>query len=775
MNPAEVAEFLKSKVLLFAGFPEIKLKELIVGSRISTFEPHEAIINFGEEGRFLGVILEGNAEACRTDDGGQKHHLGKLKEGDIFGEMSLMTGDRTMADIVCTSRCKAILIPSGLFSTLLITHAPAITSLAKTITERLKRRAQAEEERKIAASAFKHSDDPYGFKLRTDSPKKLLVINCGSSSLKYNFFDTFDESKNARGVVEKIGEQGTRHTHYSPKDQIVKEMLTGTHREAFNVMVKALTAKGTGVMASPSEVFAIGHRVVHGGSKYNDSVVISDEVVTDLDKISDLAPLHNPVNLIGVREAKILFSQAHHVAVFDTAFHQTIPAYAHLYGLPYDYYERRQIRRYGFHGTSHHYVSLRAAEFMKRPYNELEMIVCHLGNGASVCAVDHGRSIDTSMGLTPAEGLIMGTRCGDIDPAILIHLMRTDGFGYKELDTLVNKQSGLKGLSGVTNDMREIEKLSEGGHHQALLAFKTFSYRIRKYIGAYVAAMGGLNVLVFTGGIGQGSAGVRSLACQGLQYMGIEVDESKNVSARGFEDICEISVPGARVKVLVVPTNEELMIARETLRTVNAQHVTKIIHSQKPMPIPIEVSAHHVHLSRADVDALFGKEYKLTPEFELSQPGQFACKETVNLVGPKGKVDRVRVLGPERRESQVEISMTEQFKLGVAPPIRASGDIDDSPGITLETAAGKSMLGKGVICALRHVHMTPEDALHFGLHDKDMVMVQVQGKRTLVFGDVLVRIDPNFRLFMHLDTDEANAAGIKTGVTGFIDRIQSRG
>jgi acetate kinase len=774
MGFTEVAEFLKAKVPLFDGFSDDRLEELVEDARLVTFEPNEAVVEFGDEGRFLGVLIDGDAEVSVTDDRGDRHRLSMLKSGDIFGEMALMTGDKTMADIVGLTRCKALLIPQSLFSTVLITHPPAIVHLSRTIAERLKMFAYDERGQELAASAFRRSDDPYSFRLKTDEPMKLLVVNCGSSSLKFNLFDTADETKNARGAVEKIGEEGTSLVYRSSKGETTRELPKGDHREAFAAVVEALTAENSGAIDSPVEVSAVGHRVVHGGDKYSHSVIITDEVIEEIENAAELAPLHNPVNLIGINEAKRVFPNATHVAVFDTAFHQTLPPYAYLYGLPYEYYEQKRIRRYGFHGTSHAYVSLKAAEHLKRPYNELEMIICHLGNGASICAVDHGRSVDTSMGLTPTEGLIMGTRCGDIDAAVLLHLMRTDALDHRELDQLINKQSGLKGLSGISNDMREIETAANDGDHRALLAFKTFCYRVRKYIGAYVAAMDGLDVLVFTGGIGQGSAGVRSLACQGLGHMGISIDEKKNLVARGFEEARDISSPDAPVRVLVVPTDEERMIARETLRALDRNHVTKIIHSQTPTPVPIEVSAHHIHLSQPHVEALFGEGRGLTVRQDLSQPGQFACKETVTLVGPKGRVERVRVLGPTRRETQIEISMTEQFKLGIDPPIRASGDIKESPGITIEGKDRTVTIDKGVICALRHIHMSPEDALRFGLRDKDRVMVRVEGARELIFGDVLVRVHPSFSLAMHIDTDEGNAANISTGFTGHIDRIQSR-
>ena len=775
METIKVIEFLKNRVELFQSFLEAQLRELVDGSHLTTFEANEAIIEFGEEGNFLGILIDGEAEVSVTDDSGEKHRIAVLKPGEIFNEMSIMSGDKNTADIIGLTRCTSLLVPQRLFSTILITSPPAMKFLSRILAERLKKFAYDDKGRELVSSAFRRSEDPYGFKLRSDEPLKLLVVNCGSSSLKYNLYDTVDESRNARGIVERIGEEGTRHVYRTAKQEVVRELPKGSHREAFKAMVEELIAGRTGVLQSPDEVIAVGHRVVHGGDRFNHAEIITEEVLATIDTLSSLAPLHNPLNIVGIREAKKVFPNACHVAVFDTAFHQTLPAYAYLYGLPYELYERLQIRRYGFHGMSHAYVSLKAAEFLKCPYNELEIITCHLGNGASICAVDHGRSVDTSMGMTPVQGLIMGTRCGDIDPAVLIHLMRRDGMTADALDRLINTQSGLKGLSGLTNDMREIEKAAQEGHHRALLSFKSFCYQIRKYIGAYVAAMGGLDVLVFTGGIGQGSAGVRSLACQGLGYMGILVDEDKNRDARGFEEVCDISAPEGKVRVLVVPTDEERMIARETLRALENRHVTRIIKNQKPVPVPIEVSAHHVHLSQEHIERLFGPGYELQVEHELSQPGQYACKETVNLVGPKGRVERVRILGPARKETQVEIAMTEQFKLGIHPPIRGSGDIKDTPGITIEGPNGTVTTENGVICALRHIHMSPEDAIRFGLHERDLVMVRVDGDRELIFGDVLIRVDPNFRLAMHIDTDEANAADIQTGEVGYIEAIQSRG
>jgi acetate kinase len=768
MGPNEISEFLKKRVALFEGLPDELLARLVGGSTVTTIEPNEAIIEFGEEGRFLGVLLTGEAEASLVDDAGDRRLLGKLAAGSIFGEMSLMTGDRTVADVIGVARSTALLVPAELFSTVVAAHPPALRRLAHTLTERAKSYGED-----IAKVAVRRAGDPYGLELRTAQPAKLLVVNCGSSSLKYNVFDTADPTRNARGIVERIGADGTRLEHRFAGAKVSRELGRAGFAEAFAAVVEALTAKQAAVIDSLDDIAAVGHRVVHGGERFTTATLLTDEVVSAIEAVSPLAPLHNPANLIGIREARRLWPEAPHVAVFDTAFHHTLPEYAYLYALPYELYEKHRVRRYGFHGTSHFYAALKAAQFLHRPFNSLEIVICHLGNGASCCAVDHGRSVDTSMGLTPVEGLVMGTRAGDVDAGALLHLMRTDKLGASEIDTLVNKKSGLLGLSGISNDMREIEQAAQEGNYRALSAFKVFAYRVRKYIGAYAAAMGGIDVLVFTGGIGQGSAHARSLACQGLDWMGVRIDEARNRDARGFDEVCRISASGSPVEVIVVPADEERMIARETLRALSREERTLRIRAQAPLPVPIEVSAHHVHLAQEHVEALFGAGHQLTPKSELSQPGQFACQEQVNLVGPKGRIDRVRVLGPARKATQVEIAVTEQFKLGIVAPIRESGDLKGTPGVTLAGPAGAVALPEGVIAAMRHIHMAPEDALRYGVRDKYVVRVRVGGDRELVFGDVLVRVHPTYRLAMHLDTDEANAASIVTGTSGYIDGVQN--
>ena len=766
----EIVQFLRTSVPLFKGFSEERLGELVRGSKFRSFEENQALAHHGGNATHLGVILSGTIEASVIGDGGLRQELGRLSAGETFGEMALMTGETLAADYIAVSRCEGLFIPLSLFRSVLMADPRAVAHMSKTIADRFRHIASDP----ARASTMQESEDPYGLTLKGERPEKILVVNCGSSSLKYTFFDTADPSRDARGLVERIGIEGTRHKYTGPAKKIESELPKGGFAEAFRDMVAALTAKDTGVLQNPGELSVVAHRVVHGGERFTEATLIDDAVMKELEALSPLAPLHNPVNLAGIKEMRALLPAVPQIAVFDTAFHHTMPAYAYLYGLPYELYEKKGVRRYGFHGMSHAYVSLRAAQFLGRRPNELELVSCHLGNGSSLCAIDHGRSMDTTMGFTPAEGLIMGTRCGDVDAGILAFLERSEGLSASRVEELLNKKSGLLGLSGISSDMREILQAADDGAGRAILALKAYCYRVRKYIGAYVAAMGGVDAIVFTGGVGQGSDIVRALAVQGLGGMGIRLDEERNRTARGFDEVCRISADDSRVAVLVVPADEERMMARESLRALSRTYLGRVIEARARQSFLVEVSAHHIHLTQEHVEALFGKGHQLTPVADLSQPGQFACAEQLTVAGPKGKIERVRVLGPTRKETQVEIAMTEQFKLGVHPPIRESGDLKDTPGCTLEGPAGSVVLERGVICALRHIHMTPADALSYGVRNKSFVRVKVAGDREMVFGDVLVRVDPNFALAMHIDTDEGNAANVQTGARGYIEGIQSQ-
>lgn len=395
----------------------------------------------------------------------------------------------------------------------------------------------------------------------------ILVINCGSSSLKFQLIDAATEKQIAKGLCERIGIEGSQLV-YQPAGGEKEETVTPMpdHTKAIELVLNALTNEKTGVVKSLDEIGAVGHRIVHGGEKFASSTVITDEVIEAIKACNDLAPLHNPANLIGIDACKKLMPATPMVGVFDTAFHQTMPKEAYLYGLPYEYYEKYQVRRYGFHGTSHSYVSKRAAELLGKKYEELKIIVCHLGNGASISAVKDGKCVDTSMGLTPLEGLIMGTRSGDIDPAIIEFLAHKENRSIDEIMTVLNKKSGVLGLSdNLSSDFRDLEKSYVAGEDRGLRTIRTFAYRVAKYIGAYTAAMNGVDVICFTAGVGENSPLVRSLACERLGYLGITLDKEKN-DRRGEE--LEISTSDSGVKVLVVPTNEELAIARETFALV---------------------------------------------------------------------------------------------------------------------------------------------------------------------------------------------------------------
>jgi acetate kinase len=623
--------------------------------------------------------------------------------------------------------------------------------------------------------AVAQSEDPYALSLKAEVPGRILALNFGLSQIHFGVYHTQDASHDMHGAVDRADAAVARITLTAGSRHTRLERPPFAAADFFKVLLEAVQSLGGAFAFAPYEVVAVGHRVVHGGSKFSSAAMISPQVLADIEKLSVFAPLHNPANLAGIRAAMQAFPDVPHVAVFDTAFHQSLPTYAYLYGLPYALYKEHGIRRYGFHGTSHRHVSLKAAELVKRPLGELQIISCHLGVGASVCAIDHGRSVDTTMGMTPSDGLIMSSRAGSIDPAVMIHLMEHHRMDAAALNRLINAESGLKGLSGISSDIHEIEAAANEGHHRALLAHKAFCYQVRKSIGAFVAAMGGVNVLAFTGEIGESSATVRSLACQGLAYMGIRLDEEKNRGLGRNGAHAVISSDDSPVTVIVVANNDERLVAWEALRAIERSQITLAIKGEQAAPIPIEVSAHHAHLSQEDVDKLFGPGHQLTPEHELSQPGQFACREKVDLVGPKGKIANVRVLGPTRKETQVEIAMTEQFKVGIQPPIRESGDLANTPGIVLSGPAGTAAIPRGVICAQRHIHMSPDDAMRFRLRDKYVVRVRVEGERELIYGDVVVRVNPNYRLAMHIDTDEGNAANIRTGMIGYIEGIESRG
>lgn len=393
---------------------------------------------------------------------------------------------------------------------------------------------------------------------------KILVINSGSSSIKYQLFQMPEEKVIAKGLLERIGEEKSLFVQKSIIGEVQSEKSISDHEAGIDFIIGMLTDPHNGVVTCIEEIFGVGHRVVHGGEEFNESVVVTDEVMKKIAKYSDLAPLHNPPNLIGIRACRKSLPKAIQVACFDTAFHHSIPKEAFVYAIPYELYQRYGIRKYGFHGTSHKYVSTRYAALAKKNIVDLNLITCHLGNGCSIAAIEKGKSVDTSMGFTPLEGLVMGTRCGDIDPAITFYLLEK-GYSGTELNTLLNKKSGLLGISGVSNDMRNLLQAQEKGDLRAKLAIDIFSYRIKKYIGSYMAILGKVDAVIFTGGIGENNAFVRQRSLKNLDFLGIELDETLNNKAtKGFEG--KINKETSKVEICVIPTNEELQIAVDTAK-----------------------------------------------------------------------------------------------------------------------------------------------------------------------------------------------------------------
>lgn len=397
---------------------------------------------------------------------------------------------------------------------------------------------------------------------------KILVLNCGSSSVKYKLFNMTTKEILGQGGVEKLGMKGSflRHTR-ADGNRVTLEGEILTHQSAIEYILGVLISKKHGAISSLEEINAVGHRLVHGGERFNSSVLIDDEVISKIEECIEIAPLHNPPNLAGINAIKELLPNVPQVGVFDTAFHQTMEPHAYLYAIPYSLYTKYGIRRYGFHGTSHRYVSRRACEFLGLDYDHSKLITCHIGNGASITAIKNGKSVDTSMGFTPVEGLMMGTRSGDVDAGVVTFLMDKEMLGTESASTLFNKHSGVLGISGVSSDMRDLDNAIAEGNQHAKLALEMYQYRIKKYIGSYLAVLGGADAIVFTGGVGENQSATRAAACQGMEWLGIEIDQEKNSQVRGVEAL--ISSADSKIKVAVVPTDEELMIASDTLEIVS--------------------------------------------------------------------------------------------------------------------------------------------------------------------------------------------------------------
>ncbi len=579
---------------------------------------------------------------------------------------------------------------------------------------------------------------------------RVLTINAGSSSVKFGVFDTVAHTQLFQAEIE-------RAAHVE---------------DAIDRIPGMLKAKGVAALD------AIGHRVVHGGTRFRDACVIDPVVLQGIEECVPLAPLHNPPALAGIKVASAAWPGVPQVAVFDTAFHQTIPPRASTYAVP-EAWRETGLQRYGFHGTSHKYVMLRVAEELRSPAAELRIVSCHLGNGASVCAIERGVSVDTSMGMTPLEGLVMGTRSGDVDPGVFSYLQRSLGLSVADIEDALYHDSGLAALSGAGHDMRDIEKRAADGDPKAQLAIQVYAYRARKYIGAYAAAMGGVDVVAFTGGIGENSATMRGRICSGLSFLGLDLDDGRNAGVRLSGSAApQIQRDHSRVRVVVTKTREQWMIAQEAARVLahgdpgfaTIGPALEAVRAPSPpdvnAPIPVAVSAHHVHLTQAAVEQLFGPGHRLTIRNGLTQPGFWAAEETVDVIGPRSTVERVRVLGPCRARNQIEITETEAYQLGIDVAVRLSGDTVGTPVVTLRGPRG-SIETDGLIVAKRHIHMRTDDAQARGLQHGDEVEVAIDSAgRDLVFRDVVIRTDPDFVTEMHIDTDEANAAHLDRGGAG---------
>jgi acetate kinase len=583
---------------------------------------------------------------------------------------------------------------------------------------------------------------------------RILAFNCGSSSIKCAVVDSETGVRSFELHIDNIG----RASSGLRVGDTRRELASAPD---FSAAIDVALAELRNRWAELGKLEAVVHRVVHGGERFTAATLIGTDEVAQLTALERLAPLHNPPAITTIRRMRNLFPNIPHVAVFDTAFHATLPRRAREYALPSDVRTRLGIRRFGFHGISHGDLAARTAAQLGRSVRDLRVISCHLGSGASISAIEYGRSVETSMGMTPLEGLVMGTRAGDLDPGILLELSRE--LSTADLAELLNKRAGLTGLAG-TDDLREIERRAGEGDEECRLAIALYTHRLRKYIGAYAAVMGGVDVSGFPGGFGEHSAFVRHRCLQRLDFLGALLDEDRNRNARvgAGRPIVDIARDDSRVRILVLRADEEAAMAADAAKLLASLPKAATV----ALRIPVAVSARHAHLRQATIDRLFGPGYQLRAKSALSQTGQFSAEETVRVIGPRGELPRVRLMGPPRERDQVEISRSDEFVLGIDAPVRISGDLANTPGATLEGPLGKVDLTQGVICARRHIHMNPLDAERLGIADCDTVSVRIDSDgRDLTFDDVSVRVSPAFTLELHLDTDEANAAGITEGST----------
>ncbi len=564
----------------------------------------------------------------------------------------------------------------------------------------------------------------------------ILSLNAGSATLKFGVFDPASATPLMEATIEH----------------------PAVDAAAFDEIERRLRHAGM------PAIDAVGHRVAHGGPRLSEAALVDADTEREIDQAAPLAPQHNPVALAGIRLARERWPGLPQVAVFDTAFHAGMPEEASLYAVPQAWRDAG-VRRYGFHGLSHRHVLEAVSGALERAPEDLRIVSCHLGNGASVCAIDRGRSIDTSMGMTALEGLVMGTRSGDLDPGVPAFVARTLGHDAAQIEAALYHDSGLKALSGIGSDLREIEARARQGHAGARTALQVHAYRVRKYIGAYAAAMGGCDAVAFTGGAGENSAALRRRILEGLQFLGVRLDEDRNESfgASGAA-VAELQAPRSQLAVLAVRSREQWVIAREAAAVLR--------HAERAAPpqhfsMPVAISAHHAHLTQAAVETLFGAGHALRVLQPLSQPGFFAAEETVVVIGERDRLERVRVVGPCRAANQIEVSRTEAIRLGIEAPLRLSGDLAGSAEVTLAGPAG-ALRTPGLIVARRHLHLTSADARRLGVQDRGEIEVALDTPRGTVLRHVALRVDDGAVLELHLDTDEANAAGLRGAGEGVL-------
>ncbi|MBM3472397.1 MAG: phosphate propanoyltransferase [Armatimonadetes bacterium] len=748
---------------LLAGFAPQDVTALCSAGEVKDFEAGETIIRSGEAGTHLGIVLDGRVQVVGEDDRGRPRRYAELGPSSYFGEISLISGEPTTADVRALIPSRVLLIPHDAFSEALNRHPQALQQLARTVSQRLR----AQIALRAAAEAVPAAEPTTAASAGSSTAElRVLVLACGTDRLSYSYFDTEREFHNREGSVTGLGGERAEHVQAVLRGR-TSAPVPGDLPSALEAVLRSLEGNGA-AQGGARGLSAIAHRLVCGGERHDRAASVDETLIRDLRNLSVAGP-ELGASLDAIEACRRLAPEVPQIAVFDTAFFQSMSPAAFLQAVPYELYRTGGLRRYGRHGLAHHQAALLAADHLEAPPEELRLVVCHLDRTTSLCAIGEGRAVDVSDALPNGGGLPGPSSVGELDPGVVFRIARQKGLSLGETERLLTQESGLLGLSGLSGDLRELATATDS---RAALALDVWAYALRKHIGAYVAALGGLDALVFTGPYGETESALRARACEGLQGLGLELDPRLNqapeASAGGASDI---SAARSSARILLVSTDECRMAASEALSATGHPGLASLFRRRR-QPIPIAISAHHVHLRQDHVEALYGPAHTLNFRSELSQPGQFACEETVTLVGGKGKVERVRVLGPVRPQTQVEISRTEEFQLGIDAPIRASGDLAGSPGIRIEGPQGAIDLQEGTICAARHVHMSPEDALRFRVRDKDRIAVRVEGARPISFGEVLVRVHPDFRLDMHVDTDEGNAAELDRDAVGYLEAVE---